>query len=319
MGATATEAHIERGPWLDPEIAAVATTAPARNLLLEGLDGLRAVTRPTYPMSPAVALEDHRVNDDVFVRVYQTRERGDGGAPAIFSIHGGGMVIGDVDMDDARFDRWCQMFSCVGVSVHYRLPPETPYPGPLDDCAAGYRWVLDHAEELGVDVGRVGMAGSSAGGGLAAGLALRLRDDGGALPAFLLLEAPMIDDRQQTPSSTQDGLLVWTRESNEFGWRAYLGDLYDSPDVPTYAAAARATDLSGLPPTFVSVGGADGFRDEVVDFAQRLMHAGTPTELHVYAGAPHGVAMFAGTAVARRFHDDADRWVATLLEQPTST
>src|SRR5262249_29652588 len=154
------------------------------------------------------------------------------------------------------------------------------FPGPLEDCYAGLTWLFDNADALGVDSDRIGIRGASAGGGLAAALALLARDRGALSIAFLLLESPMLDDRQTTPSIQPDDLLVWTREANSFAWGSYLGELVGTPDVPAYAAPARADDLSGLPPTLISVGTADGFYDEDVDFARRLSEAGVPTELH---------------------------------------
>ena len=162
------------------------------------------------------------------------------------------------------------------MSVDYRLAPETPYPGPLEDCYRGLVWTYEHADELGIDPERIGIMGVSAGGGLAAALALLARDRGEVPVAFQLLDSPMLDDRQRTPSSRQDGLAVWSRGSNTFGWKSYLGDLYGRDDVPATAAPARATDLSGLPPAFVSVGAVDGFRDEDIDYALRLNQAGVP-------------------------------------------
>jgi acetyl esterase/lipase len=198
------------------------------------------------------------------------------------------------------------------VSVEYRLAPETAYPGPLDDCYAGLRWTLEHAEELGIAPDRIGISGVSAGGGLAAALALLARDRAEVPVAFQLLECPMIDDRQTTSSSQLDGLPIWSREANEFGWRSYLGDLYGG-DVPAYAAAAHATDLSGLPPALVIVGGADGFRDEDIEYALRLNQAGVPTELHVLPGAPHGVQMFTDSVVARRWNRMVTEWLEQRL------
>jgi acetyl esterase/lipase len=215
-------------------------------------------------------------------------------------------------MDDAKFDRYCPQFPCVGVSVEYRLAPETPYPGPLDDCYAGLRWTRDHAAELGVDPDRIGVAGVSAGGGLAAALVLLARDRGEVRVAFQLLECPMLDDRQTTSSSRREGLPIWSRESNMFGWQSYLGDLYGG-DVPAYAAPARATDLTGLPPALVIVGGADGFRDEDIEYALRLNQAGVPTELHVLPGAPHGVQFFAGSVIARRWGQTVTQWLEQQL------
>jgi acetyl esterase/lipase len=138
----ATEEHVARGPWLDPEIAARATTAPARNLLEDGqLAALRATNAqlPPYRLSAEVNATDHPVSEQAFVRVYRPRHQSERPIPAVYSIHGGGMVVGSVAMDNARFDRLCQEHACVGVSIEYRLPPETPYPGPLDDCLAGWR------------------------------------------------------------------------------------------------------------------------------------------------------------------------------------
>jgi acetyl esterase/lipase len=156
----------------------------------------------------------------------------------------------------------------------------------------------------------VGVAGVSAGGGLAAALALAALDR--AIPIrFVLLEAPMLDDRQITPSSQYDGLVIWSRASNSFGWRAYLAGLHS--EVPAEAAPARAEDLSGLPPTFICVGGADGFRDESIDYALRLGQAGVPTELHVYPGVPHGFELFANTRVAQQAQRDIEEWVERQL------
>jgi acetyl esterase/lipase len=161
-------------------------------------------------------------------------------------MHGGGYVFGSYASDNARLDGWSSSYRCAGVSVDYRLAPETPFPGPLDDCYLGLKWVFDHHDELGVDLERIGVSGTSAGAGLAAGLALLARDRGEVPLQFQLLDAPMIDDRQVTPSSQRDDLVIFDREANEFGWRSYLGDLYGNADVPAYAAPARAADLGGL-------------------------------------------------------------------------
>ena len=135
-------------------------------------------------------------------------------------MHGGGYVVGDYSMDDQMFDDLCPKLGMVGVSVDYRLAPDTPYPGPLEDCYRGLRWTYDRAGELGIDPTRIGVGGVSAGGGLAAALALVARDRGEIPVAFQLLDCPMLDDRQITPSSQEDGLPVWSRESNTFGWRS---------------------------------------------------------------------------------------------------
>jgi len=301
---------------VDPEVAEVLAVVPLGGINAESIAALRtsraAMAGP--PLGDTVERTEHVVRDDPEVRVRVHRPKGvDGPLPCVYSIHGGGYVVGSFTMDDARFDDWSARMPCVGVSVEYRLAPETPYPGPLDDCYDGLRWTFDHADELGIDPSHVGVAGVSAGGGLAAGLALLARDRGELPIAFQLLECPMIDDRQVTSSSCLDGLPVWSKESNEFGWRSYLGDLYGTDDVPAYAAASRATDLVGLPPALVIVGGADGFRDEDIEYGLRLNQCGVPTELHLLPGAPHGVQMAAGSAIAQRWRTYVDDWLARQL------
>ena len=170
-----------------------------------------------------------------------------------------------------------------------------------------------HARELGIDRSRVGVAGASAGGGLAAALALLARDRGELPLSFQMLAYPMIDDRQATPSSSWD-VPIWSPLNNEFGWRSYLGDLYGRDDVPYVAAPARAEDLSGLPPALVYVGTLDGFCDEDVAYATRLYQAGVATELHLYPGAPHGFdGMAPGSTLSRRCLRDAREWLADAL------
>jgi acetyl esterase/lipase len=273
---------------------------------------LLAAMRVSFELPHPDGLEftDRQVpgDQDLTVRVYRA-EGTAGPAPCIYSMHGGGYVIGSRELDDGAFAEWCPSLGVVGVSVEYRLAPETPYPGPLEDCYRGLVWTYEHADELGIDPSRIGVAGTSAGGGLAAALALLARDRGEVPLTFQLLDCPMLDDRQQTPSSRLDGLPVWSHRSNEFGWRSYLGGLYGRDDVPPTAAPARATELGGLPPAFVSVGTVDGFRDEDILYAMRLNQAGVPTELHVYPGACHGYQLAVDSAVARQARADVERWL----------
>lgn len=300
---------------LHPDIAKAIDLMPFDAMTADVMQAVRAVDY-TVPLSDAVERTDHLVaaDPDVPVRVHRARDA-EGPRPCLYSMHGGGYVIGSYTMDDPMFDRLCPALGLVGVSVEYRLAPDTPYPGPLDDCYRGLKWTYDHADELGVDRNRIGVAGISAGGGLAAALALLARDRGEIPLAFQLLDCPMLDDRQITASSRQDGLPVWSRESNTFGWTSYLGDLYGSDDVPYTAAAARADDLSGLPPAFVSVGGVDGFLDEDVDYAMRLNRAGVPTELHVYPGACHGYQIAQDCDVTRQSRRDVEHWLARQVRR----
>jgi acetyl esterase/lipase len=301
------------GDRLDPEVAEAIKVVPFGDLSLELLPPLRA--RFDMPVSDRVERTDRVVPGDPAVPVRVHRAKAAGGVqPCVYSIHGGGYVIGSNVMDDLVFDDLCPALGVVGVSVDYRLAPETPYPGPLEDCYAGLRWTYEHAGELGIDRDCIGVMGVSAGGGLAAALSLLARDRGEVPVAFQLLDQPMLDDRQITQSSREEGLQVWSRASNTFGWTAYLGDLYGRDDVPPTAAPARATDLSGLPPTFVSVGAVDGFRDEDVDYATRLNQAGVPTELHVYPGACHGFNMIArDAAVSKQCMRNMEDWLRAQL------
>lgn len=299
---------------LHPEIAA-AVGGVNFAITVDTITAIRSANPIRPPLSDAVERRDHVVPGDPPVTVRVHRPQGVvGHLPCLYSMHGGGYVFGSYAMDDAMFDALCPKLGMVGVSVEYRLAPETPYPGPLDDCYAGLRWISEHADELGIDRGRIGVRGVSAGGGLAAAIALLARERGDVSVAFQLLDCPMLDDRQITSSSQTDGLPLWSRESNAFGWRSYLGERYGA-DVPATAAPARAADLAGLPPAFVSVGSIDGFLDEDVDYALRLNHAGVDAELHVYPGASHGYQVAVDSAIARQSRHDIEHWLARQIQR----
>ncbi|CAM5735362.1 putative Carboxylesterase NlhH [Streptomyces afghaniensis 772] [Streptomyces afghaniensis] len=238
-----------------------------------------------------------------------------GARPVIYHVHGGGMVIGNnrvgVDVPLA----WAQALDAVVVSVEYRLAPEHPHPAPIEDVYAGLLWTADHAAELGADAERIVIAGASAGGGLCAALALLTRDRKGPQPIGQVLMCPMLDDRNDTPLTYQmAGLGVWDRTANETGWTALLGSRRGGPDVPAYAAPARAEDLTGLPPAFLDVGSAETFRDEVVAYASRIWQAGGVAELHVWPGGFHGFDGFAPQAALSQSARAAQvSWLRRLL------
>ncbi|MBE9375345.1 alpha/beta hydrolase [Saccharopolyspora sp. HNM0983] len=234
------------------------------------------------------------------VRVLVSRPAGaaEHDLPVLVWLHGGGYVLGTPEMNQPLADELVTELGCVVVSVDYRLAPETPHPGPVEDCCTALRWVRANAAELGVDEARILVGGESAGGGLAAAAALLARDrDEVGLRAQLLVY-PMLDDRTcvDPDPNPYAGEFVWTRAQNRYGWQALLGHEPGLPSVSRYAAAARAEDLAGAPPAFLAVGALDLFVDENIGYAHRLLRAGVPTELHVQPGAVHGYFSAAGTA-----------------------
>jgi acetyl esterase/lipase len=305
---------------LDPELRVVLEKLPTdRPMDLNQLPRARAGMKKmvtallaSLPPVEGVTGQDRHVpgaegDPEVRVRVYrpdvQTSK-----LPALLWIHGGGYVMGDIEQDDRLMKQLVKRIDCVAVSVDYRLAPEHPFPAPVEDCYAALKWFFAHADELGVAPDRIAIGGASGGGGLAAGLGLLARDRGEVKVAFQLLIYPMIDDRNVTPASYAiTDPRMWNRESNRLGWKAYLGRDGGGADVSPYAAASRATDLKNLPPTYIPVGALDLFVDENIEYAQRLIQAGVPTELHVYPGAFHGFDMFApSAAVSKQFKADRE-------------
>jgi acetyl esterase/lipase len=240
---------------------------------------------------------------------------GNGPRPVIYHSHGGGMVLGNNRAGVEVVLEWARELDAVVVSVEYRLAPEHPYPAGVEDVYAGLLWTARHAGELGGDPERIVVAGASAGGGLTAALALLARDREGPRPLGQVLMYPMLDDRNDTPSAHQmAGVGAWDRTANETAWTAVLGEARGGPDVPAYAAPARASDLSGLPPAFLDVGSAETFRDEVVDYASRIWRAGGVAELHVWPGGFHGFDAFAPhTVLARDARAARTAWLRRLL------
>jgi acetyl esterase/lipase len=240
---------------------------------------------------------------DVFLRIYQPTDR-----PA---------TLPALERDDLLAKHLARVGQCVVASVEYRLAPEHPFPAPVEDCYAALKWLASNSADLGVNKSRIAIGGASAGGGLAAGLAVLTRDRAEIELAFQLLIYPMIDDRNVAPASaTAPDTYVWTRENNLMGWQAYLGQKPGGKDVSPYAAASRATDLKGLAPAYIPVGDLDLFLDENITYAQRLLAAGVPTELHVYPGAFHGFNGFVPNAeVSRRFNGDRDNALKRMLHR----
>jgi acetyl esterase/lipase len=240
------------------------------------------------------------------IRIYEAERRA-GLTPVLLWIHGGGYVVGDMELDDSLCRQLTLAGECVVIQVNYRLAPEHPYPIPIEDCYATLKWIVSQADELQIDRSRICIGGASAGGGLAAGLALLTRDRKEINLAWQLLLYPMIDDRNtELPSENLPETLIWTRKNNYYGWRAYLGHEPGSKDLEPYAAAARVDNLEGLPPVFIGTGDLDLFAEESLNYARKLVAASVPIELHMYPGAPHGfngiIAPEAG--ISQKFNND---------------
>lgn len=256
------------------------------------------MARPAYcGLNENVVQEDRTVpgpegEPDISVRITRPKNA-DAALPGVYFIHGGGMVLGEVEGENVGATTISEQVNAVVVSVEYRLAPENPYPAPVEDCYAGFVWMAEHAAELGIDPARIAFYGGSAGGGLVLATALLARDRTGPKVAFQMPIYPMIDDRNESASSHEiSDVGIWDRSANIEAWGWYLG----GNDADEYAAPARAQDLSGLPPTFIDVGAVDMFRDEDIAFANRLMQAGVPTELHINPGSYHASEVFAPEA-----------------------
>jgi acetyl esterase/lipase len=305
---------------VDPELRPLLDIFPTQRLTAEGLAESRARMLP-FTVEDDGSVDLQRVSvpgpagaPDIGLHIYRPRDAR-GVLPCIYHIHGGGYVIGAAEDMEFRHRPLVAELGCALVSVDYRLAPETRFPGAIEDCYAGLGWTIAHARELGIDPARLGVMGESAGGGLAAALALLVRDRGEYQLAFQHLIYPMLDDRTCTSPDPHAfaGEFVWHAHNNHFGWSALLGCEPGNEGVSPYAAAARAESLAGLPPAYIATGALDLFLDEDMDYARRLMRAGVPTELHVYPGAYHGFDMMDAASVARAAMRDSRAALSRFL------
>jgi len=293
----------------DPELAPLVPLLPTESdfsdiaAMRAGMEEMIAQLAPPLPENPGARFEDRTIPGpedapDVPVRVYHP-DTAESMLPGVLYIHGGGFVVGSVESEHRGALTAATGAEAVVVSVEYRLAPEHPFPAGLEDCYAALSWLAANARELGVDPGRIGVIGSSAGGGLSAGLALLARDRGGPALCCQVLGIPELDDRLETPSMRAfTDTPLWNRPNAVFSWRAYLGE--DPGEVSPYAAPARAKDLVGLPPAYVSTMEFDPLRDEGIRYAARMLEAGVSVELHQFPGTFHGSHMFADAAVSKR-------------------
>ena len=315
-----------RRPGIDAEL--VAPLAEIKALLppltLEGLSEMQGLpSPPVEQVREGRAIEHEELEvpgpdgaPDVKLSVYRPSAASAPG-PCVYFIHGGGMIIGDRFTNIELPMEWVDLLGVTLVSVEYRLAPAHQGTALVDDCYAGLAWVGKHAGELGVDPGRIVVAGGSAGGGLAAGVTLMARDRREPDVLGQLLICPMLDHRNVTVSSEQyDGDdALWTRSMNEFGWRCLLGDTPDD-EVSVYASPALAGDLSGLPPAYIDAGSAEVFRDEDVAYATGIWAAGGQAELHIWAGGFHGFDLIYPAAhVSQAARAARNDWLERLLRR----
>jgi acetyl esterase/lipase len=236
------------------------------------------------------------LSEQIPVRIYRGQTTA-AGAPGLLFIHGGGMILGDLDHDDAVARKLTLELGAVTVSVDYRLAPEFPFPAGLEDCYATLRWMADNAADLGFDPQRLVIYGGSAGGALALATTLLARDRGFTGIRFVMAPYPMLDYRNETPSSYEViDVGVWDRALNIEAWQHYLGPDIKAGQISPYASLVLTDDLAGLPPLFIDTGDIDLFRDEIITFVQRLAQAGVVVEFHMYPGSFHASEIIAPQA-----------------------
>ena len=312
---------------LDPEFeAAMAPMAEAMAgatpPAVGDIAGRRALWEPiigaagsAQPIPDDVSHTDHRITaaDGAQLTVRWYVKDGAAPGPAALFFHGGGYILGHIGLFDGPVSRYVSASGVAMGSVEYRRAPEHPYPTPVEDAYAALRWLHDHAAELGVDPERIGVMGDSAGGGLAAALAILARDRGGPAIARQVIVMPMLDDRTRTPDPHVAPYALWSYDDNATAWPALLGDAAGGPEVPATAAPGRLEDATGLPPAYLEVGQIDVFRDEDLAYATTLSRAGVPAELHLHPGVPHEFDSIAfDSDVARRAFADRVRALRSI-------
>ena len=306
-------------PELQTAITELEELAGSTSFNLDDLAGARAMNQAineqrlaAEPKRENVDIETRTIHDkelalEVEIQTYSVRSTASEKAAILF-IHGGGYIFGRSEDARGRLSEWCEDLDVFIVSVEYRLAPETPFPGALYDCYAALKWLFSNALDLGVDCQRIAIVGESAGGGLAAGLALYARDRSDIKPVFQLLVFPMIDPANVEPASDEyPDTYIWSRENNRFAWDAYLGQDV-ATDMLQYAVPSTARDLSGLPPTFIPVGESDLFFAEDKKYAECLCAAGVDVEFKAYADAYHAFTSIAPDAeISKQFNLDIKR------------
>lgn len=303
---------------VDAELLPLLDLMPPTDLAAMDLNELRAASNARYAFlgAPAIAPVVHTIagpGGPLEVYLYDPAP-GVPGRAALLHIHGGGMIMGAASVMQAGPAAMAQGLGIPVASVEYRLAPEHPFPAPQEDCLAALKWLVSLPE---VDAERVGVIGESAGGGLAASVALMARDLGGPALAAQFLTYPMLDHRtggdECRHNNATTGEFIWTRASNRFGWGALKGGYEPVDHRKGWFSPSLAEDLAGLPPTWIGTGSLDLFYDEDLDYARRLVAAGVAVELHSYPGAIHAFNAVAGSRLAQAFNRDLMSAIAHWL------
>lgn len=297
---------------VDPALLPLLELMPTRRFALENIPEVRQVSERRFAFLDAPVLTPEKVTipgprGDLDIYLYDPQPRRPGRG-ALLHVHGGGMIMGSARTMQHGPAAVAAATGTLVASVEYRLAPEHPFPAPQEDCLAALHWLAAAAEQWGFDPPKLGVIGESAGGGLAAAVALMARDQGGPALAAQFLTYPMLDHRTGSPdcpyANPVTGEFIWTREANQVGWAALQGDYQPDDHRKSWFSPALADDLAGLPPTWIGTGSLDLFLDENLDFARRLTAAGVPVELHSYPGAIHAFNAVPGIALTQAYARD---------------
>ena len=252
---------------------------------------------PSPKASEEISIKNIKINnrngsEKIRLRIYQPVHPAHA-APVLIWMHGGGYIIGKPEMEDSICLQFVRELGISIVSVDYRLAPKHPFPAGLEDCYSALMWAKENSAQFGFDLNRIGVGGTSAGGGLAAALAQLAHDRQEISPIFQLLTYPKPDYRTVFRTDIDDSNSpTWSQKNNRFGWESYLGKSFEKEEQPQYAVPARRSDLSGLPNAWIGVGTLDVFYEEDKSYAERLRDAGVDCELEIVPGAFHGFDVF---------------------------
>ena len=284
-----------KGMFINILLANESVLRKSRKLMKKALIG-----KTSKKLSCDVVHVEKKDGGKVRTRIYKSLSPEEN-ATGLLWIHGGGYAIGAPEMDTGYMEKLISSANCVIVSPDYTLSTEKPYPAALDDCYEALLWMKENAKNLGIRDDQLFVGGVSAGGGLTIAVSLKARDTGEVNIAFQMPLYPMIDDKMNTVSATNNNAPIWNSRSNRLAWSMYLSDFPSKDDVPKYAAPARETDYSNLPPAYTFIGDIEPFYNETKTFFDNLRDAGVPAKIDVYEGCYHAFeTMCPNAEISRR-------------------